>query len=167
MVSEWRVVGASITGVVVTYFVEDFITIENLNGDIKGLFFSELEQFNEKILGVVPLANDCWIINIIDKLEQKALNCLDIEVTNLGECHKVLGNFVCGECMTEVYKFVDLLYDTLSGDIKRCSTLHKVNDLVYSVDSRYNSIMYRTVYTIQDLHKFKLLYTKYNISRSK
>ena len=167
MVSEWRVVEASITGTVVTYFVEDFIIIENLNGIRKGLFFSELEQINEKILGVVPLANDCWIINIIDKLEQKVLNCLDIEVTNLGECNKVLGNFVCGECMTEVYKFVDLLWDTLFDTPKRCSTLHKVNDLVYSIDSRYNNIIYRTVYTIQDLSKFKLLYTKYNILRSK
>lgn len=167
MVSEWRVVEASTTGTVHTYFVEDFLTIENLNGDRVGLFFSELEQFNKKILGVVPLADDCWVINIVDKLEQNALNCLDIKVTNLGECHKVLGNYVWGECMVETYKFIDLLYDTLSGDIKRCSTLHKVDDLVYSIDSRYNGIIYRTIYTIQDLSKFKLYYTKYNILRNK
>lgn len=70
--------------------------------------------------------------------------------------------------MFEVYKFVDLLYDTLfNGTSKGCSALHKINDLVYSIDSRYNGIIYRTVYTIQDLAKFKLLYTKYNILRSK
>lgn len=61
--------------------------------------------------------------------------------------------------MFEVYKFVDLLFNNTS---KGCSVLHKINDLVYSIDSRYNGIIYRTVYTI-----FKLLYTKYNILRSK
>lgn len=53
MVSEWRVVEASTTGAIDAYFVEDFITIENLNGDRVDLFFSELSQINEKILGVV------------------------------------------------------------------------------------------------------------------
>ena len=168
MVSEWRVVEASTTGTIDAYLVEDFITIENLNGDRVDLFFSELSQINEKILGVVSLADDCWVINIVDALEQKALNCLDIKVTNLGESDKVLGNYVWGECMFEVYKFIDLLYDTLFNNTsKGCSVLHKINDLVYSIDSRYNGIIYRTVYTIQDLTKFKLLYTKYNISRSK
>lgn len=46
------------------------------------------------ISGVVSLADDCWVINIVDALEQKALNCLDIKVTNLGESDKVLGNYV-------------------------------------------------------------------------
>lgn len=168
MVSEWRVVRSKNTGLVSTYFFDDSLTIENLKGEQRGLLFDELKDFKEKICGVVPLADDCWVINIVDALEQKALNCLDIKVTNLGESDKVLGNYVCGECMFEVYKFVDLLYDTLFNNTsKGCSVLHKINDLVYSIDSRYNGIIYRTVYTIQDLTKFKLWYTKYNILRSK
>lgn len=168
MISEWRVVEASTTGTVCAYNIDDYITIENLNGDRKGLFFSELGNINKKILGVVSLADDCWVIKIVDKLEQKALNCLNIEVTNLGKSDKVLGNYVWGECMCETCKLIDLLYNTLVDDVQRgCSTLHKIDDLVYSIDSRYNGIIYRTVYTIQDLAKFKLLYTKYNILRSK
>ena len=38
MVSKWRVVEASTTGTIDAYFVEDFITIENLNGDRVDLY---------------------------------------------------------------------------------------------------------------------------------
>ena len=39
MVSEWRVVKASTTGTIDAYLVEDFITIENLNGDRVDLYY--------------------------------------------------------------------------------------------------------------------------------
>lgn len=93
MISEWRVVEASITGAVYTYFAEDYIIIEDLNDNKEKVFISELNRINKRIVGVVSLDNGCWVINIIDKLEQKALNCLDIEVTCLGTTNKMLGNY--------------------------------------------------------------------------
>lgn len=41
MVSEWRVIEASTTGAIDAYFVEDFITIENLNGDRVDLLYTK------------------------------------------------------------------------------------------------------------------------------
>lgn len=39
MVSEWRVVEASTIGTIDAYLVEDFVTIENLNGDRVDLYY--------------------------------------------------------------------------------------------------------------------------------
>lgn len=166
MVSEWRVVEASTTGTIDAYLVEDFITIENLNGNKEKVFISELNQINKRIVGVVSLDNGCWFINIIDKLEQKALNCLDIEVTCLGTNNKMLGNYVWGECLLEGFKFIDLLYSALNNKAKGCTGLQKIDELTYSIDSRYNGIVYRSIYVIQDLSKFELYYTKYHLLRN-
>lgn len=64
-------------------------------------------------------------------------------------------------------KFIDLLYDTITGKPHYTSSLTKVNDITYFVDSRYADYLYRTTITIRDLNQFKLLYTKYNITRNK
>lgn len=168
MISEWRVVKSSNTGVVGTYFFDDSLTIENLKGEQKGLLFDELKNFEEQICGVVPLGNDSYCVEIVDKLEQKALNCLAVDITNLGASSDLKYNYVWGEVMVETgAKFIDLLYDTITGTSYHNSSLTKINDITYFVDSRYGNCLYRTTITIRDLSKFKLLYTKYNILRNK
>lgn len=168
MISEWRVVRSSNIGVVATYFFDDSLTIENLKGEQKGLLFDELKNFEEQICGVVPLGNDCYAVAIVDKIEQVALNFLDVDITNLGESAEPLWNYVWGEVMNEAgAKFIDLLYNTMIGKEKYSSRLSKVNDITYYIDSRCNNCVYRTTYTIRDLKQFKIWYTKYNIARNK
>lgn len=168
MISEWRVVKSENTGLVATYFFDDSLTIENLKGEQKGLLFNELKNFKERICGVVPLVDDSYGIAIVDKMEQKALNCLAIGVTNLGHSSDLEYNYIWGEVMDEAgAKFIDLLYDTITGKPHYTSSLTKVNDITYFVDSRYADYLYRTTITIRDLNQFKLLYTKYNIIRNK
>lgn len=168
MVSEWRVVRSKNIGLVSTYFFDDSLTIENLKGEQRGLLFDELKDFKERICGVVPLVNDSYGIAIVDKMEQKALNCLAIDVINLGHSSDLEYNYVLGEVMNEAgARFIDLLYDTITGELNYISSLTKVNDITYFVDSHYADYLYRTIITIRDLSQFKLLYTKYNITRNK
>lgn len=48
MVSEWRVVEVSTTGTIDAYLVEDFITIENLNGDRVDLLYTKYNILRSK-----------------------------------------------------------------------------------------------------------------------
>lgn len=159
MISEWRVVRSENTGIISTYFFDNSLTIENLKGEQKGLLFDKLKNFKERICVVVPLVHDSYGIAIVDKMEQKALNCLAIDVTNLGHSSDLKYNYVWGEVMNEASaKFIDLLYDTITGNPHYTSSLTKVNDITYFVDSRYDDYLYRTTITIRDLNQFKLLY---------
>lgn len=118
--------------------------------------------------GVVPLGNDCYAVALVDKMEQIALNFLDVDITSLGMSSEPLWNYVWGEVMDEAgAKFIDLLYDTMVDKEKYSSRLIKVNDITYYIDSRCNDCVYRTTYTIRDLKQFKIWYTKYNITRNK
>ena len=170
MVSEWRVVEASTTGAVYVYFVEDYIIIENLNGKKVRVSFNELDQVNERIVGVVPVA-DGYFINKFDKAEQKAINCLDIKVFNIGKVKNPENfmHFDLGECTSakEVsLSPIDWLYTMITKNIdKSKSGIEKIGDLTYCIDSCIRDYTYRTVYTIQDVEKFKLYYTKHNILR--
>lgn len=168
MISEWRVVSSSNTGIIATYYFDDSLTIENLKGEQKGLLFDELKNVKEKICGLVPLGNDCYGIEVVGKFEQKALNCLAIDITNLGRTNELYNNYVWGEVVGEAgVKFVDLLYNTIIDNSHYLSKLNKVNDITYFAESRYNGSLYRTTITIRDLNQFKLWYTKYNITRNK
>lgn len=171
MVSEWRVVEASTTGTIDAYLVEDFITIENLNGNKEKVFISELNQINKRIVGVVPVAEG-YFINKFDKAEQNAVNCLDIKVFNIGkvknpENHENLMHFYLGECTPMkgvILSPIDWLYTMITENMNKSkSGIEKIRDLTYSIDSCIRNYTYRTVYTIQDVEKFKLYYTKHNI----
>lgn len=171
MVSEWRVVEASTTGTIDAYLVEDFITIENLNGNKAKVFISELNQINKRIVGVVPVAEG-YFINKFDKAEQNAVNCLDIKVFNIGkvknpENHENLMHFYLGECTPMkgvILSPIDWLYTMITENMNKSkSGIEKIGDLTYSIDSCIRNYTYRTVYTIQDVEKFKLYYTKHNI----
>lgn len=175
MVSEWRVVDGTridlVTNDINPWTAKDYIVIESLKGKKMRVFFNELDQVNERIVGVVPVA-ESYFINKFDKAEQNAVNCLDIKVFNIGkvknpENHENLMHFYLGECTSMkgvILSPIDWLYTMITENMNKSkSGIEKIGDLTYSIDSCIRNYTYRTVYTIQDVEKFKLWYTKHNI----
>lgn len=172
MVSEWRVVDGTrinfVTNDINPWTAKDYIVIESLKGKKVRVFFNELDQVNERIVGVVPVAGG-YFINKFDKAEQNAVNCLDIKVFNIGKVknHENLMHFALGECtpmQESILSPIDWLYTMITENMNKSkSGIEKIGDLTYSIDSCIRDYTYRTVYTIQDVEKFKLWYTKHNI----